>query len=166
MIRRATRNPVLLRRLYTNKPPRKPTDVDDYGFPLEPTWSVEGLLTSYEGDAPLKLDDASLERLHTLSALVPPKVGSEERAKLQRELEELMKLVNAVRVAPVATNTTTEGIPDGRIYPTATVFRLKDVEGEREVEELDETNGLVLLKHRQADQKRYEIPNLGQRRSA
>ncbi|KAF8915848.1 hypothetical protein CPB85DRAFT_1387283 [Mucidula mucida] len=69
--------------------------VDECGVPLRPTWSVNELLSSYP--KPILSDDA-LVRLHQLSALIPPKEGSSEFRKLKAEMEDLVKLVEAVKL--------------------------------------------------------------------
>jgi len=69
-------------------------ETDDCAIPLRPTWSVDDLLSSYP--RPTILSPA-LRRLHALSALIPPEEGTPEHAKLTRELEDLVKLVESVR---------------------------------------------------------------------
>ncbi|KAG6833834.1 hypothetical protein H0H87_011768 [Tephrocybe sp. NHM501043] len=70
-------------------------ETDECGIPLEPTWSVHDLLSSYPKPT---LSSATLTRLHELSALVHPQEGSHEHEKLKREMEELIKLVDAVKL--------------------------------------------------------------------
>ncbi|KAI0254355.1 hypothetical protein BJV78DRAFT_1280359 [Lactifluus subvellereus] len=69
-------------------------ETDDCAIPLRPTWSVDDLLSSYPR---LTILSPALCRLHTLSALIPPEEGTPEHAKLTRELEDLVKLVESVR---------------------------------------------------------------------
>ncbi|KAG6914301.1 hypothetical protein DXG01_001209 [Tephrocybe rancida] len=70
-------------------------ETDECGIPLEPTWSVHELLSSYPKPT---LSSAALTRLYELSALIPPEEGSPEHAKLKGEMEELIKLVEAVKM--------------------------------------------------------------------
>lgn len=83
---------------------------DDTGIPLQPTWSVDELLASYLKPT---ISPETLSRLHRLSALVPPAEGTPEHARLTHELEELVKLVEAVRLAKAPE--TADEIPDGRV---------------------------------------------------
>ncbi|KAF9055041.1 hypothetical protein BDZ89DRAFT_1055666 [Hymenopellis radicata] len=84
-----------LRRLARLKSTLAAAAVDECGVPLRPTWSVNELLSSYP--KPTISDDA-LVRLHQLSALIPPKEGSPEFRKLKAEMEDLVKLVEAVKL--------------------------------------------------------------------
>ncbi|VDB92626.1 unnamed protein product [Peniophora sp. CBMAI 1063] len=84
---------------------------DDTGIPLQPTWSVDELLASYP--KPIISPD-TLSRLHRLSALVPPANGTAGHSRLTQELEELVKLVEAVRLAEAPEGAAGE-IPDGRV---------------------------------------------------
>ncbi|KAK1231720.1 hypothetical protein PQX77_005152 [Marasmius sp. AFHP31] len=70
-------------------------ETDSLGIPLKPTWSVNGLLSSYPKPT---ISSATLSRLHDLSALIPPEEGTKEHEKLKRELEELIRLVEAVKL--------------------------------------------------------------------
>nr|GAT53847.1 predicted protein [Mycena chlorophos] len=69
--------------------------VDAAGIPSRPTWSVNELLASYPRPT---LPPSALKRLHDLSALVPPEENSPEYIKLKTELEELIRLVEAVKL--------------------------------------------------------------------
>ncbi|PAV20512.1 hypothetical protein PNOK_0313900 [Pyrrhoderma noxium] len=59
-------------------------------------------------------------KLHDLSALIPPEEGTEAHEELKNELEEMMRLVEAVKLvdtnAPRYYNASS-AIPDGRIWP-------------------------------------------------
>ncbi|KAJ8086251.1 hypothetical protein AAF712_016243 [Marasmius tenuissimus] len=68
---------------------------DSLGIPLKPTWSVNDLLSSYPKPT---ISSATLSRLHNLSALIPPEEGTKEHEKLKSELEELIRLVEAVKL--------------------------------------------------------------------
>lgn len=68
---------------------------DPYGIPLEPTWSVNKLLSSYPTPS---LSSETLIRLHELSALIPPAEGTPEHATLKQEMEDLIRLVEAVKL--------------------------------------------------------------------
>lgn len=71
------------------------TETDEYGIPARPTWSVHDLLSSYPKPT---LSDEILKKLHDLSALTPPAEESIEYAKLKNEMEELIRLVEAVKL--------------------------------------------------------------------
>ncbi|KAK2466445.1 hypothetical protein APHAL10511_002087 [Amanita phalloides] len=68
---------------------------DTCGIPLKPTWSVYELLSSYPKPA---ISSATLKHIHELSALIPPEEGTPEYEKMQQELGELVKLVEAVKL--------------------------------------------------------------------
>jgi Asp-tRNA(Asn)/Glu-tRNA(Gln) amidotransferase C subunit len=70
-------------------------ETDLYGIPLKPTWSVYDLLSSYPKPV---ISPATLKHIHELSALTPPEEGTLEHERLQRELGELVKLVEAVKL--------------------------------------------------------------------
>jgi Asp-tRNA(Asn)/Glu-tRNA(Gln) amidotransferase C subunit len=92
----------LFPRRYTSRNSQRDPELvetDDCAIPLRPTWSVDDLLSSYP--RPTILSPA-LHRLHTLSALIPPEEGTPEHAKLTRELEDLVKLVESVRFSNVS----------------------------------------------------------------
>ncbi|KAL4075746.1 hypothetical protein V8B97DRAFT_2002059 [Scleroderma yunnanense] len=87
-------------------------ETDTCGIPVKPTWSVHELLSSYP--TPF-ISSATLRRLHELSALVPPEEGTPEHEKTRQELEGLVRLVEAVKLVEVESNTDNT-IPDGRIW--------------------------------------------------
>ncbi|KAG5340462.1 hypothetical protein C0989_001478 [Termitomyces sp. Mn162] len=85
-------------------------EIDDCGVPLKPTWSVHELLSSYPKPT---LSSATLTRLHELSALRPPEKGSIEEKKLKGEMEELIRLVEAVKLVNTqGVHPTTFELPD------------------------------------------------------
>lgn len=109
-------------------------ETDSCGIPLKPTWSVYELLSSYSKPT---ISSATLEHIHELSALNPPKDGTPEREKLLQDLGDLVKLVEAVKLV------NTDGAQlTGRIYKKdwdrALASKGKAVEGE---------TGQSLLKH-------------------
>ncbi len=87
-------------------------EVDETGIPLQPTWSVNEVLSSYPRPT---INPSTLKRLYELSALIPPAEGTAEHAKLTREMEELVKLVEAVKLVDVRRVTEEGSVPDGRI---------------------------------------------------
>lgn len=91
----------------------KLAETDSCGIPLRPTWSVNELLSSYPKPT---ISPAKLKRLHELSALIPPQEGTLEHAKLTSEMENLVKLVEAVKTVAMADETAGLGVPDGRIW--------------------------------------------------
>ena len=64
-------------------------------FPEHPTWSVKDLLSSYPKPT---LSSATLNRLHQAAALIPPAQGTPEHDLLKEEMEELVRLVEAVKL--------------------------------------------------------------------
>lgn len=74
-------------------------ETDAYGIPVRPTWSVNKLLSSYPKPT---LSSTTLTRLHELSALIPPAEGTQEHVKLKQEMEDLIKLVEAVKLVDTA----------------------------------------------------------------
>ncbi|PFH52620.1 hypothetical protein AMATHDRAFT_74094 [Amanita thiersii Skay4041] len=71
----------------------RPTD--SRGIPIEPTWSVNELLSSYPKPV---ISSKTLRHIHELSALIPPEEGTPEHDKIQQELGDLVKLVEAVKL--------------------------------------------------------------------
>ena len=114
-------------------------DTDSCGIPLKPTWSVFGLLSSYPKPS---ITTETLNRLHELSALVPPEGGTEEADGLKTELEQLVKLVEAVKLVEV-NRSEESSIPDGRIWAEGTGLPLNEA---NEVTR-DGVNGQALLRH-------------------
>lgn len=92
---------------------KEPTGVDEYGVPTSPSWSVRQLLKDYPAPT---LSNATFEKLHKLSALNAPSDPA-ERESLHRQLEGLIKMVNAVRIAPLPDNEEDGKIEDARIWP-------------------------------------------------
>ncbi|KAI0047300.1 hypothetical protein FA95DRAFT_1582714 [Auriscalpium vulgare] len=93
------------------------TQINDLAIPLKPTWSVDKLLSSYPRPT---IPSPTLERLHRLSSLRPPETGTKEHQLLSGELEDLVKLVEAVKIADVGAAEPALGnelVPDGRIWP-------------------------------------------------
>ncbi len=89
------------------------TDTDDV-IPRKPTWSVHELISSYPRP---HISDATLKKLHQLSALVPPTEGTPEHERIRRELEEMVRLVEAVKLVDTSSVDDANEIPDGRIWP-------------------------------------------------
>jgi hypothetical protein len=92
-----------LRTFHISKPfkssqPKEPTGVDEYGVPTSPSWSVRQLLKEYPAPT---LSDATFEKLHKLSALNTPSDPMPNGSRCAEQLEELIKMVNAVRIAPL-----------------------------------------------------------------
>ena len=88
-------------------------ETDDCAIPLRHTWSVRGLLSSYPTPS---ISPETLDRLHHLSALIPPAPGTGDHSRLTRELEDLVKLVEAVRLVNLKDHASDGAtIPDGRV---------------------------------------------------
>ncbi|KAE9405944.1 hypothetical protein BT96DRAFT_1015205 [Gymnopus androsaceus JB14] len=108
---------------------------DSFGLPTKPIWSVNELLSSYPKP---ELSASTFKRLHELSALIPPEEGTPEYEKLKRELEELVRLVEAVKLVD------TQGVQPAELRP---IFVEGVEEGEKEDFEEDKDAGRTLLKH-------------------
>ena len=68
---------------------------DSWGIPSKPTWSVKGLLSSYPSPT---LSNDTFQKLYRLSALIPPEEDSPEYKNVKHDLEEMIRLVEAVRL--------------------------------------------------------------------
>ncbi|KAJ7688438.1 hypothetical protein B0H17DRAFT_659874 [Mycena rosella] len=75
--------------------PKRAIETDAFGIPLRPTWSVNDLLSSYPTPS---LAPHTFNRLHELSALIPPEENTPEFEKLKAGLEDLIRLVEAVKL--------------------------------------------------------------------
>ncbi|KAH8102800.1 hypothetical protein DFH11DRAFT_1657673 [Phellopilus nigrolimitatus] len=119
-------------------------------IPKAPTWSVHELISSYPRPS---IAPATLKKLHELSALVPPTEGTEEHARTQRELEEMVRLVEAVKLVDArqaltgGSDVSEEGIPDGRIWPADVGMTLSSNTRAVEFEDAEVESGKELLKH-------------------
>ena len=114
-------------RYYTASPRGNPplVETDDCAIPLKPTWSVDDLLSSYPRPT---ISSYALDRLHILSALIPPEEGTPEHANLIRELEDLVKLVESVRLVDVPSDSTpSHVVADARIWAENTGIDLQKV---------------------------------------
>lgn len=132
-------------------------ETDDCGIPLNPTWSVHDLLNSYPKP---KLSSETLKKLHRLSALTPPEEGTPEHAKLTSELEDLIKLVEAVRLVDCSELKSEDDskIPDGRILPRGVGIDLSGI-GIEEVKD----GGRELLKHAARTQDGFYVVDADRR---
>ncbi|KAJ7283502.1 hypothetical protein C8J57DRAFT_1498550 [Mycena rebaudengoi] len=70
-------------------------ETDSCGIPIRPTWSVNELLSSYPTPS---IPPSAFTHLHRLSALIPPEEGTPEYSQLKLELEDLIRLVEAVKI--------------------------------------------------------------------
>lgn len=113
--------------------------------PSQPTWSVHELLSSYPRPS---ISPTTFEKLHHLSALIPPEEGSDEHMRLKHELEEMVRLVDAVRLVDTSSVATEDGIiPDGRVRPEEEGIMLASNSREMEFEDPETESGTQLLKH-------------------
>ena len=87
--------------------------VDADCLPLKPTWSIKELLAKQKD---VEISNQQLAHLHKLSALQLPATDSTEYSKLKADLQQLVKLVEAVRGIKVPSEANGE-LPDGRIWP-------------------------------------------------
>ena len=137
--------PTRLTRLNSSLTP-KPTkrvdvETDEDGIPIRPTWSLNDLLSSYPRPT---ISPATLKHLHTLSALIPPDEGSPEHAKLTEEMQDLVKLVEAVKFVNTKSVSDENSVPDGRIWAEGTGIGL---DAEPIPADENEVQGRDLLKH-------------------
>jgi hypothetical protein len=140
-------------------------EVDEFGIPIKPTWSVRSLLASYPSPS---INDETFNKLHRLAALRAPEKDSKEREVLREEMEGLVRLVGAVRIAKVNGENTGEeqGLVDGRIYPLPQTIELgyKAKDEHLDGAEAELPNGRELLRHsRTANQTAYVLPDLSKR---
>lgn len=138
--------------------------VDAHGIPIRPTWSVNELLSSYPKPS---ISPSTLKKLHELSALTPPAEGTEEHKQLTLEMENLVKLVEAVKL--VDTNDVDEisvsegeAIPDGRIWPEGTGIDLEA--GAARHSDADEPSGQSLLQHAERTESGLYVVDTDRRR--
>ncbi|EPQ59605.1 hypothetical protein GLOTRDRAFT_136436 [Gloeophyllum trabeum ATCC 11539] len=124
---------------YSTRPVKGLVETDECAIPVQPTWSVNDLLSSYPKPS---ISPAKLKHLHELSALLPPEEGSAEHAILTEEMQDLAKLVEAVRLADLH-ELAEEGVPDGRVWADGIGIDLKDQDGVPALE--DEVRGRDLL---------------------
>ncbi|KAJ7067986.1 hypothetical protein C8F01DRAFT_1116452, partial [Mycena amicta] len=116
------------RRVYSSLP-NSIGATDASGVPNRPTWSLNQLLASYPRPT---LAPHALKRLHDLSALVPPQENSLEYARLRAELEELIRVVEAVKLVD------TTGVSP---------YRLENPSSEPRESQTSAHDGRALLKH-------------------
>ncbi|KAI9574499.1 hypothetical protein HD554DRAFT_1981520, partial [Boletus coccyginus] len=90
---------------------------DACGIPLKPTWSLRELLSSYPSPS---LSPATFQRLHELSALILPTQDTPEYDTTKKELDELVRLVEAVKLVNVDRLPTDSSTPDGRVWAEGT----------------------------------------------
>ncbi|KAF9268253.1 hypothetical protein L218DRAFT_604243 [Marasmius fiardii PR-910] len=111
-------------------------ETDCLGIPLRPSWSVKELLLSYPKPT---LASSTLTRIHEMSALIPPEEGTKDHENLKQDLEELVRLVEAVKLV----NT------EGAVYEHWGPELGDGAEpvSENEVILPDETSGSQLLAH-------------------
>ena len=120
---------------------RSNVETDEDGIPIRPTWSVNDLLSSYPRPT---ISPATFKHLHTLSALIPPEEGSPEHAKLTEEMQDLVKLVEAVKLVNTESVGDENNVPDGRIWAEGTGI---DLDAESAPVDENEVQGRGLLKY-------------------
>ena len=135
--------------------------VDEDGIPLKPTWSVNELLSSYPRPT---ISPSTLKRMYELSALVPPAEGTHEHADITREMEDLVKLVEAVKLVHVDPKVVhaDHGIPDGRVWAEGTGIPLDSRKSSTPEEE--EAHGRALLKHAQRTHNGFYVVDKSSRK--
>ena len=94
---------------------------DSLSIPLRPSWSVHELLGRYPAPS---VDANALTRLHKIAALDPPPGDSPQFKAIKEELEQLVKLVEAVKLVPQSSNSYRAG--DGMIWPAGTGLKTTD----------------------------------------
>lgn len=135
-------------------------EVDEHGIPLRATWSVNDLLSSYPRPT---ISASTLRRMYELSALVPPREGTPQHAQITSEMEDLVKLVEAVKMVKVGQpeETDVHGVPDSRIWANGDGICLT---AEHDAAENEETHGRALLKHAQRTENGlYVVPKPSRR---
>jgi Asp-tRNA(Asn)/Glu-tRNA(Gln) amidotransferase C subunit len=90
LTRRASYRSLVYLRRYSTRP------IIADAIPSKPTWSVRELIDSMPEP---KLEHETLQKLHDLSALHLPPRDSAEYKTLKKDMENLVRLVDAVRVA-------------------------------------------------------------------
>src|SRR6266545_309969 len=75
------------------------TPADSCGIPLVPSWSVNELLSSYPSPT---LPNETIKKLYELSALIPPEQDTPRYKTVKKDLEEIIRLVEAVRLVDTA----------------------------------------------------------------
>jgi hypothetical protein len=131
---------LFLRQYTSGSSPKGPglVETDDCAIPLKPSWSVDDLLSSYPRPT---ISPSTLRRLHVLSALIPPKEGTLEHVKLSCELEDLVKLVESVKLfkGPGASSPVDTAV-DARVWAEGSGIDLKKAPPwDRDQEALDRT---------------------------
>ncbi|KAF5369764.1 hypothetical protein D9758_001330 [Tetrapyrgos nigripes] len=91
-----------LKTLSNSPGPELTHSCDAQGIPTRPTWSVNELLSSYPTP---KLSSTTFRHLHDLAALIPPEEGTLEHKKTKHELEEMIRLVEAVKLVDTTSAT-------------------------------------------------------------
>ena len=108
---------------------------DSCGIPLQPTWSVNDLLSSYPTPT---ITSSTLRRLHELSALIPPAEDTQEHDILKQEMENLVKLVEAVKLVDVKDGSSSADagmrLQDGRVWADGTGTQSVGVPDQAETE--------------------------------
>ena len=102
------------------------------------TWSVNELLSTYPAPT---LQPATLTRLHKVSALTPAPEDSAEFSKLKFEVEELVRLVEAVKLVDAS-----HASSDGRILEAERGLPMQPEEASN-LSEKSAQNGTRLLQH-------------------
>ena len=126
--------------LSSNRTLRTDVEADEDGIPVRPTWSINSLLSFYPKPT---ISPATLKHLHTLSALIPPEEGSSEHERLTGEMQELVKLIEAVKLINTNSLGGGDGIPNGRIWVEGTGI---DPDAEPTPVDKKEVQGRDLLK--------------------
>lgn len=117
------------------------TLADSCGIPLEPSWSVNELLSSYPSPT---LPNETIQKLYQLSALIPPEQDTPQYKTVKKDLEEIIRLVEAVRLVD-----TTE---------VSVRKRREREDADRENLELEsEAGGQALLKHAYRTQNGFYV---------
>lgn len=110
-----------------------------------PSWSVNDLLSTYPVP---ELSSAALVRLHKSSALVPPSESSKEFTQLKSEMQELIRLVEAVKLVDTTAVKDAErgAVSDGKIWAQNRGININPPQDTRANTE-KRSSGRELLKH-------------------
>ncbi|KAH7102984.1 hypothetical protein BKA62DRAFT_698231 [Auriculariales sp. MPI-PUGE-AT-0066] len=121
---------------------------DELGLPTRPVWSVRELLSSY---ATTPLSYQKLAHLHKLAALIPPVEGSPAAEKLQTDMTELIRLVEAVRLI------NTDGVEPENLLEPIVLSHTEDMPSATKSHSEPDVGGKELLQHAERTVTRFYI---------
>ncbi|KAF9534956.1 hypothetical protein CPB83DRAFT_843228 [Crepidotus variabilis] len=147
-LRTLAREFTLVRANSTTSPLTSSTDA--CGIPTSPVWSVNELLSSYPSP---QLLDGTIQKLYKLSALIPPEINTTEYDKVKKNLEEMVRLVEAVKLVD-----TTGVVVAGR-------REKEDADRQQSHSDVEEGSGQELLKYSERTRDGFYIVDAERKRS-